>query len=454
MFFSLNLVNPVYASVFAGAYLLFIVAASVTWSSPVLPQLANITTTPFDQPITTIQGSWISSLVLLGATIGPTIFTLLSDVIGRKNTLLSMGVPLCLSYILMASVRRAEAFYVARFLLGLPLGGAFAVFTMYVGEIASKNNRGSMSSIMSCIVNLGFLFPYVIGPWIAVTTFNIILAVMPLGFLGLFFLFGEETAHFWMVKGEEAKAMAVLKRIRPSGEDVEKEMLDIKQKIQEQSGGTVLDVMRSMSFIRSFLVAVGLLIFQPFTGICAVLMYGQTIFYMTGSTLEPAICAIILGLVQFFSSLSTPVLADKLGRRTMLMASAAGMAVFEIPLGVYCYFSEHGADLSSWSFFPIVALTLFLLSYNNGFGPLPWVILGEVFPTRVKTIAFSIITTINWGMGFFITKYFTYFVDQIGLGGAFWVFGLCSFSAILFVYFFLFETRGKTLEEIQDDLKI
>ncbi|CAH1173801.1 unnamed protein product [Phaedon cochleariae] len=448
----IKLYDPVYASVLAVGLLAFNIGASLTWSSPVGPKLRNDTTTPFDQPITMTEVSWMSSLMTLGGAVGSLIFVHLVNAIGRRKTLLSLGVPLFIAYVLMATVQKAEVYYAARILIGLAAGGIFTVGPLYCGEISSKANRGILNSIMSCGTNLGVLFSYAVGPWMGVVAFNCLLGVFPLIFLACFFFVGEETAHFYLVNNKEELGRHALKKHRSASDNVEEELQQIKRK-KEETQGKVLSTLKSGPFIKAMIISVGLLIAQQMSGINAFLMYSQNIFFMAGSNLDPAICSIIVGLVQFGSNVTFTFFVDRFGRKTILRFAALSLALCEIPLGVYCYLSDEGVDVNAVRFLPILLFTLFILAYNHGFGPLPWILLSEVFPTNVKTIAFSIATCINWTLAFLITKYFSTFVESIGLGPTFWLFGASCIAALIFIHIFVLETKGKTLEEIQDDLE-
>ncbi|KAG5881448.1 hypothetical protein JTB14_037666 [Gonioctena quinquepunctata] len=447
------IVNPVFGSVLAGSILMFVGGTALTWSSPVLPKLQSTSDTPFVYPISAEQSSWISSLVTLGAAIGSFIFGYLADKVGRRYSILLMGVPFLVSYALMASVETVEAFYAARVITGLVVGGCFAVLPLYFCEISSKSHRGAVTSIISVSVVTGFLFSYVLGPWITVRSFNTILATFPACFLALYFFLGEETAHFYVLQNEDHLARITLMRIRGKGEEIEDELREIREKVREQRQGSLMDTVTSRAFIKGFTMAVGLLVFQQFTGINGILMYSQNIFQMTGSSLEPAVCTIVLGCVQFASSLTTPFIADKFGRRAILIFSAVGMIISQLPLGVYCYMNDLGKNVDSIKFLPITTLTMFMFAYNSGFGPIPWIIMAEVFPARVKTIGSSAVTAINWVLAFTITKYFGDLIECVGLGQSFWLFASCCAVSVFFVLFCVVETKGKTLEEIQDDLK-
>ncbi|KAJ8932363.1 hypothetical protein NQ314_014730 [Rhamnusium bicolor] len=437
-----------------GDLLMFISGTALTWSSPEITKLSDSTSSLLKDDVSSEEYTWVSSLVTLGAAIGPFIYGYLSNKFGRKYVLLSMGVPFLISYITVAYAKTVYLFYFARLLAGLAVGGVFAILPVYVGEITTKINRGTLSATMSCAVCLGFLFSYVFGPYLSVMLFNLILAIFPALFLVLFSVVGVECPHYYLHKQQNDMAKASLQKIRAyvKNEVLEKELLEIQAKISEEGHGSIFDIFRSRGATKAFIVAVGLLIFQQFSGINAVLFYSQTIFKQTGASLEPAVCSIIIGSVQFASSLVTPLIADRFGRKTILLYSATGMILSELPLGVYSYLKDHGTNMETLSFLPIFLLTIFIFSYNSGFGPIPWIVLGEIFPNKIKTIATSLVSCINWFLAFLITKYFDTMINTFGMGQSFWAFAVFCIVATVFTHLYVVETKGKSLEEIQDIL--
>ncbi|KAJ8931868.1 hypothetical protein NQ314_015134 [Rhamnusium bicolor] len=431
----------------------FVVGTCLSWTSPILPKLEDPEKTPFDEALSTEQTSWISALLPLGAVLGPFIFGYLADRIGRKNTLLVCGVPFLISYLLLAFGKLVGLYYAARFISGLSLGGVFTVVPMYIGEIAENSNRGALVSMMNVFLCFGLLFSYSIGPYVSILLYNLILAIFPGIYLVLFFFLAPESPHYYVSKHEHDLAKSALQRIRGSdSQSLEKELIDIQTKIKEEGYATFFDIFKSKGLIKAFIISTCLVAFQQLSGINVVLFYAQTIFEEAGTSLAPEACSIIIGGVQFGTSFISPLLADRLGRKILLYFSAIGMVVSEVPLGLYSYLNDHGTDVSSISFLPILCLIAYIITYNSGFGPLPWAIMGELFPSNVKSFASSSTAAVCWFFGFLITKYFKSISDSIGMGPSFWIFSGFCLAAIPFCIFYVFETKGKSFQEIQDAL--
>lgn len=431
---------------------MFLAGTALTWSSPEIPFLTNASSSPFGRPLSQDEATWVSSLVTLGAAFGPFLFTYLADRMGRKYTLLSAGAPFLVCYLILAFGQIVELFYCARFIMGLTVGGVFSLLPIYAGEISDKENRGILGSLISCAVCTGLLFSYALGPFVDVMTFNLILAGCSAVFIILFTFLGEEVPHYYVSINEEHLAKEVLQKLRGDYIDIDEELFEIQTKFKE-CNGTFFEIFSSKSLIRAFLTSVGLLVFQQFSGINVVLFYSQTIFEDVGANLAPEICTIIIGAIQFLSSFIYPLIGDRFGRKIILTFSALGMVVSSSSLGAYSYLQTNKFNLENYTWVPLVCLGSFIITYNTGYGPLPWAMLGELFPTRVKSIATSVACFINWTLAFFITKYFAVMLRYFGLSGYFWLSAGCCIAAAFFGKLYVIETKGKTLEEIQDELE-
>ncbi|KAJ8920255.1 hypothetical protein NQ315_011916 [Exocentrus adspersus] len=443
----------VYVAAFTGNIISFIAATCLTWTSPILSQLQDKDKTPFSSVLTDDETSWISSLLPLGAVFGPFVYGYLADKIGRKFTLLICGTPFLVAFLLLAFGKALWMYYIARFISGMSVGGVFTVMPMYVGEIAEDSNRGALGSTMNVFICSGLLFTYSVGPYVSMVALNLTLALFPAAYLVLFFLLGPESPHYYVSKHRNEEAKAALQKIRGGGEEaVDKELSQIQEKIKEEGRGTFFDIFKSKGLTKAFIISLGLVGFQQFSGINAVLFYASTIFEDAGTSLDSNICSIIIGLTQFLTSFVTPLIVERLGRKVLLLFSAVGMMVSEVPLGVYCFLNDKGNDVSAISFLPILCLITYIITYNTAYGPLPWAIMGELFPANVKSIASSVTAAFCWFLAFLITKYFKAVSDAIQIGPSFWIFaGFCA-AAIPFSFFYVIETKGKSLKEIQDIL--
>lgn len=432
---------------------------SLTWSSPVLPKLTSENRTdenPFDDVISSSEESWIASLLALGAVFGPFFFGFLADLIGRKYTLLVSAVPILTSYLLLAFSTIVELFYVARFIMGFALGGVFTVLLMYIGEVSEVHNRGILSSAFNCFLAAGLLLSYILGAYLNIMIYDIICAVVPAVFFVVFLIFIPESPAYLISKNKHELAHENLKMLRvESSKEIENELEEMKKEVEKSREGHLKDLFVNRGLLKALTITVALVAFQQLSGINVVLFYANNIFEASGSDIPSEVSSIIIGAVQFASSFVTPLIVDRLGRKILLIFSAIGMFISETALGVYFYLNdETDTDVEGISWLPVVSLVLYIITYNCGFGPLPWTVMGEIFPSNVRSVASATTASICWLLGFILTKFFSQVSDEIGMAGSFWLFaGFCVLAAV-FVITYVPETKGKTLAQIHVELGV
>lgn len=181
------------------------------------------------------------------------------------------------------------------------------------------------------------------------------------------------------------------------------------------------------------------------------LFYSETIFTKAGSSIDSAVATIIIGAVMLLSSCITPFFVDSTGRKGLLLTSAAGMTVSLTTMGIYFFFDERDR-MHDLGWIPITALVSFILFYCVGFGPLPFTVLSEMFAPEIKSMASSIAITACWVVDFGVTKAFLPLETVIGSYGNFWLFGFFCVIAFVFTATMVFETKGLSLNEIQERL--
>nr|CAI5849652.1 unnamed protein product [Callosobruchus analis] len=423
--------------------------AITSWSSPVIPKLTgdNCTETLYGRPLTADEATWMTRGSRRHYSC-----RMRRRPHRQKMATLVMIASSAIGYALISAVHVVGVLYFGRFLAGLTIGGASTVVTTYIGEIASKEKRGSISSVTGSSVVLGFLFSYAVGPYVSPLTLNLLIMGLAVLSATLFMIFATESPHYYVMKGDKEGAETVLRQFRSSKEDIKLELLEISAKVREESQGSIFDLVKSRTVLKSYFVAVMLLVFQNFTGITAVQYYSQPIFEIIGADIPTEVCPIILGCIQYIGGFSALFTYDRFGRKTIMYVSAVAMIIAEVPLGVFCYLKDRGDDVSAIGFLPLLCLAVFIYFYNLGWGMIPWVIAAEIFPTRIRVIAVCAVAFLNWIIVFILTKSFDDIVQAITLAKMFWLYACACLISIAFVKFFVTETRGKSLEEIQDVL--
>ncbi|XP_058811697.1 facilitated trehalose transporter Tret1-like [Topomyia yanbarensis] len=427
------------------------------WTSPMGPVYKSNDTsiTPLDVPPTSGEESWIGSLVALGALIAPFIAGPLAEKFGRKLTLLGSSAFFIVSWILLLTTSTVGQLLAARLIQGFGVGFVMTVQTMYIGEIASNEYRGALGSLMQLCIVSGILYVYVIGPYVSYHALQWACLALPVLFAGTFF-FMPETPTFYITKGRQSDAIKSLQFLRgKSADGVQDEMKETTQSVEEamRNKASVMDLFKSKGNVKALIICSGLISFQQLSGINVILFYSQTIFAKTGSSLAPAISTILVGIVQVLASGATPLIVDRLGRKPILLVSAAGMCLAHGTMGLYFYMDYIKSDaVDSISWLPIFSLIFFVTVYCVGFGPLPWAVLGEMFPANVKSIASSIVASNCWVLGFLVLQFFSTLDEAVGSHWSFWIFGIMCGVAFVFTLTTVMETKGMSLQQIQDKL--
>ncbi|XP_036141578.1 facilitated trehalose transporter Tret1 isoform X1 [Monomorium pharaonis] len=435
---------------------LFAVGAMTVWTSPVLPNLMK-GDGPLGSPISSDQSSWIASLESFGSIPGSFIAGYLADRWGRKRALLLCIVPFSIGWILLATANHVEQLYVARFILGLTKSIPFVTFPMYCGEIAETSIRGTLGSLMETFNALGGLYAFAIGPFVSYTIFCIVCGILPVIFFVCFMLM-PESPYFLLRNGRRDDAVASLTKLRGKSKAIVQKEADEIQVILDENYKNQVSIsvlFKVKANFKALIYTCTLLTFQQLTGIDMILMYTHSIFEAAGGSVPSKQAPIIIATVRVLASAVTPVIIDWSGRRILLIFSGIGETISLCALGLYFYLKDvqHADDIvDQIAWLPVVALTIFIATYCIGCGPVTWAIISEIFASNVKAKASAISNSLLWSLCFLIVKFSSNIDEAFGKYTIFWTFGGFCFLSILFTVFFLPETKGKSLQQIQDEL--
>ena len=271
------------------------------------------------------------------------------------------------------------------------------------------------------------------------------MAVIPAAAFGVGLIFIPNSPRWLVSRGHVDQARAVLNRIRPP-DQVESELSDIQHSAAQQKGHW--SELFSPLLRPAMIVGVGLAIAQQITGINTVIYYAPTIFKFAGlSSASVAILASVgVGVVNVALTIVAMELIDRVGRRPLLLASLAGMAISLVVLGLAFAMPQLSGSLG-W--IAAASLMVYVGSFAVGLGPVFWLILSEIYPLRIRGRAMSVGTTANWSANLIVAVSFLTLTRVMGKAATFWLYGAVSIGAWLFAFFLVPETKGKTLEQIE-----
>ncbi|XP_031782685.1 facilitated trehalose transporter Tret1 isoform X2 [Nasonia vitripennis] len=421
------------------------------WTSPALPHLQGPNS---EFPVTAYQGSWIASLYTLGGIIGSLLSPLLINRLGRKFSLLAFAIPQLAGWGLIIAARSYVILYVARFVAGIAHGGIYNVAVIYFAEIADKDIRGAFGTLLKMCTNLGGLFVTTAGAYLPYDKLNLVSLLLPLVFVSTF-IFMPESPYFFLIQNREDRATRSLMQLRrlKRPESVKKDIDAMRDAVIEgqRSGQHALrELVMNRGTRRGLWILLSLKVTQQLSGHMAIVAYTQEIFSHSGSKLEPQYAVIVLGLAQLAAGLAAASLVDRVGRRILILLSGSFAAVSLALVGLF-FFMKYSleADVSMITWLPIAALIVYEIMVALGIGTIPYVILGEIFPTNVKGPAVAAGIIIGSIFAFIVGLGFQALNKVAGIHSTFWFFSGCCAAGTLWVYIITPETKGKTLEEIQ-----
>lgn len=419
----------------------------LSWTSPTQGVL--------EDKLGTNSWAWVGALMALGAAVAVLPVGYLIDKIGRKYTMLGLVLPFTAGWALIAWADDSAAMYmVGRFITGM-MGGAFSLTApAYTSEISEKEIRGRLGSYFQLMLTIGILFVYGLGSVLTVFELSVVCGVVPLVF-GVVFLFMPETPLYYLQQGQKDRAEASLKWFRGRNYAVESELQEIQTSVDEVAAQklSITEAFRTTEAKRGLMIAFGLMIFQQLSGVNAVIFYATDIFKSAGSTLEPSTATIIVGVIQAVATFISTLVVDLLGRRKLLLLSDFVMAICTLLLGIYFYLrNETDFDDSSLGWLPLTSVCLFIVVFSLGYGPIPWMMVGELFAPQIKGFASSFSCVLNWILAFVVTRFYSDLALSFGTHTTFWIFAVISAIGTAFVFFFVPETKSKTLDQIQKEL--
>lgn len=403
----------------------------------------------------TFEQQSIVAVLLLGAMFGALISGFLADRISRKWTKVLSGAVYFVAAIGCALSVSAGMLIGFRFLLGVSVGTASFVSPLYISEVSPPKVRGGLVSFNQMAVVSGIMLAYIVNYLFKDFTdqwrWMLGVAALPGAALAIGMLTVPHTPRWLMLNRQQDKAHAVLEDLRSGDEDadVDAEMDTIKEANEREKGTSVRDLFRPP--LRSVLL-VGLLLAlaQQFVGVNTVIYYAPTILSDTGATNSAALLGtLIVGVTNVIFTIVAVLLLDRVGRRPLLITGTVGLLVALTVLAIYFSSATLQHD---YGWVALAGLILFIAAFAIGLGPVFWLMISEIFPVGVRGSAMSVCTIANWGANFLVAETFLSLSHGIGRNGVFFLYAGLAVIAIWLFSRRVPETKGRSLEDIQEEL--
>lgn len=407
--------------------------------------------------------------MLLGCAAGAFFAGNLADRFGRKKVLIGTAVAFLTSAWGSGIAASSPEFVTFRIIGGLAVGAASVLAPAYISEIAPQEVRGRLTTLQQLMIVIGLLASFISNYFIATYAggassmhwfgfqawqWMFWMEMIP-AFLFFAFLFGiPETPRYLVAAGDNERARQVLNDLEPS-RDADDKIDEIKETLEEQRRPQLSDILQKAGGLYPIVwVGIGLAILQQFTGINIVFYYGSVLWKAAGFEASSALLTNILsGTVNLLFTFVAIGLIDKIGRRPLLLIGSLGTAIslglLAIVFSVAGLGPDGSLDLTQMqAILSLVLANTFVAFFAFTWGPVMWVMLGEMFPNKFRGAALAVCGLIHWLSNFTITMTFPIMLEGIGLGASYFIYSAFGLIGFFIVKAFVTETKGKSLEEL------
>jgi SP family sugar:H+ symporter-like MFS transporter len=411
--------------------------------------------------------------VLVGSAIGALLAGQYAERMGRKPLMLLTAVLFAVGAAGAGASRSAEVFFVFRLIGGFGVGAASVVAPAYIAEVSPAEIRGRLTTLQQLAIVLGlqcaFLSNYLIAhaaggagaPWLLgahAWRWMYWVQLIP----SLFYLFSSlalpESPRYLVAKGREAAARLMMRRLWGASVDLDATIAEIRNTVstRDRPLSSNLRIPGARNFLPIVWVGIALAFFQQASGINAVMYFGEYLWAAAGFSEEHGLLInVTLGAVLVVSTLVSMVLVDRIGRRPLLLGGSAVMSSMLMILTAVFVFSAHNSHgvlvmTSAEAQITLVAEHLFIFAFGVSWGPVVWVLLGEMFPNRIRARGLAISAGTQWVTAFIVTTTFPGLLSTVGLSGIFGIYTVAMIASYLTVFRCVRETKGVVLEDMPD----
>ncbi|MBN8851281.1 MAG: arabinose-proton symporter [Sphingobacteriales bacterium 50-39] len=401
--------------------------------------------------LSSVMVGWAASSAIWGCVIGAMLAGYLSDRMGRKKVLVITAILFFISSIAAALAGDLTQFILARLIGGLGIGAASMLSPLYISEIAPARNRGRLVSLYQLAIVLGINLIYFVNLRIAALgdeawnvewgwRYMLASGMLPAVLFLVLLFFVPESPRWLIARGRKEEALDILKKV--NGEEVAPVVYNEIVDALRHETGTLKELFKP-GLRMAMLVGAFLALFSQITGINAIIYYAPEIFKSAGFGAESAFMqTVIIGVVNTLFTFLAIWLIDKAGRRALLLWGVTGMIVCLLAVGL-CYHYHFGG---AWL---LICILGYIASFACSLGPVPWVIISEIFPTKNRGVAMSFATVVLWVGVLLITQLTPVMLEKLGGAKTFLLFMVNAIVLLVFTWKRIPETRQRTLEDIE-----
>ncbi|XP_023025724.2 facilitated trehalose transporter Tret1 isoform X1 [Leptinotarsa decemlineata] len=427
------------------------------WISPVSLKLLsnNSDINPLEEPVTPVELSLLGSLPVLGNLIGFLLVGNCFDIYGRRKGLLVISAIITADLICLAFSTHIVLYYIFLFMNGFAFAAGMLGTTMYSSEISEDHNRAKLACFISMGLPLGSLFGYAAGPICSVKLFTLLCTLPMAIYFVIFITILPESPVYLIMKGNINGAKIALSRLRNKShrfvsKEVETIEIALSVSSKSETSATFVSLVKNKSTRKRLILANMVWAFAFLTGAPGLMSFLGIIFEESGTGVSPFISSIVAATVQVICAFVASFIVESYGRRCLLLISSLGCSIPLSLLGLFFWLKQQGSPLmESIGWMPVTSVILFCIVNGIGFGCVPMVLLSEIFPVNVRPIAISFIMVNNDLIMGFVIFLFPIMMSTFGLYWVFWIHSLLCIISFIFIYFYLPETKGKSVLEME-----
>jgi sugar porter (SP) family MFS transporter len=394
------------------------------------------------------------SAVLVGSVTGAALGGLLGDRFGRRHMIILAAIIFGIGAVLTAFTPNLPILIVGRIVVGVGIGIASFISPMYISEVAPKSIRGTLVFLNQLALTLGILLAYLVDYLFTKVPegwrWMLGLAIVPALVLGWGMAKMPDSPRWLVIRNRGGQARTVLQKIRGT-QAVDAELEEIHGSLATEGTAKWSDLL-TPALRLPLIIGIGLAVFQQVTGINTVIYYAPTILEFSG--LKSAGASILattgVGVINVIFTIVGSWFVDRAGRRPLLLTSLTGMAISLALLAISFQLPELASSLGVAV---VLILMLYVASFAIGLGPVFWLLIAEIYPLNVRSKAMSVATVANWGANLLVAITFLSIVEALDRPGAFWLYAILTVASVIFTYKLVPETKDRTLEQIQDEMK-
>ncbi|CAH1380125.1 facilitated trehalose transporter Tret1-like isoform X2 [Tenebrio molitor] len=417
------------------------------YSAILIPQLNS----SYGIHVDSEESSWLASLGAITNPIGSILSGVVAEYFGRKRSIQISSVPFILGWLCIGLADNIHLLYVGRLVTGVAAGMSSACYT-YVSEVSTPENRGIFQTLGPICASFGILLTYTLGyflNWATVAFLSVVFSIFTL--IAVEFL--PESPAYLIKTGNNSQSFASYLWFRRNVAVAQQEVL------QHSSGEksvrrSTKEVYMSAATIKPFLILVTLFFLQELSGIYTILFYAVNFFEETDLNMNNYVSSIMVGVIRFIMSIITAVLVNRFGRRVLCMSSSAGMTITMLVMVVFFkYYEVHTEETRIFPLLPLVCVIFNVMFSMVGMLPIPWILVGELFPLEVRSIMSGVVICIAQCFIFIFVKIYPDMISFLNFSGTLGTFLAASVVALVFCKYVLPETKNKSLQEIEDCFK-